>query len=133
VKGDPNRFSAHGLLATLAPPPSSCLYDGPADTTRYATVITPGNGVLDEICTTTWSTTLERAAAPLFGRRETWFLTTAVDPMVPVSVAIDGVTIPQSAQTWSFDMVQNAVRFTPSSAPLPRQQLVITTSAACLP
>lgn len=133
VKADPNRFSAHGLLATLPIAPTGCVYDGPADTTRYAAVINPGNGVLDEICTTQWNSTLEHVAAPLFGRRETWFLQTAVDPLVPLSVTIDGVTIPQGAQTWSFDMVQNAVRFTPARAPLPRQQLVITSSAACLP
>jgi len=133
VKADPNRFSAHGLLATLPTQPAGCAYDGVADTTRYATVITPGNGVLDEICTTQWNSTLEHVAAPLFGRRETWFLQTAVDPLVPVSVAVDGVTLPQGTQTWSFDTVQNAVRFTPASAPRPRQQLVITTSAACLP
>lgn len=133
VKADPNRFSAHGLLATLVAPPSSCLYDGAADTTRYGALITPGNGVLDEICTANWHATLEHVAEPLFGRRQTWFLQTAVDPQVPVSVTVDGVTIPQTAQTWSFDTVQNAVRFTTTSAPRPRQQLVITTSAACLP
>lgn len=133
VKADPNRFSAHGVLATLPVAPSGCTYDGAADPTRYAAVINSGNGVLDEICTTQWGTTLEHVGAPLFGRRETWFLQTAVDPLVPVSVSIDGVTIPQSAQTWSFDLMQNAVRFTPASAPRPRQQLVITTSAACLP
>jgi hypothetical protein len=132
LKADPNRLSVNGLLSLQTSPPPQCLNDG-VDVGRYAPLVQSTDGVVEDLCPVSWTASLERITELLFGRRQRWTLFTAVDPGMPVSVTIDGVAVPQGPTTWSWDAMANAVRFTRVRAPLPGQQVVVTSTAPCLP
>lgn len=126
-----NAFTAHGLLPIVGPTPT-CAHDGPLEVGRYTAVIQASGGRVEEICADVPGA-LQRMGPSLFGRRETWFVATPVDPSVAVTVSIDGSQVAAGPQTWSWDATAQAVRFVPPAAPRPGQRVVISSVPPCLP
>lgn len=113
----------------------SCL-GGSVDNGRYAQMVTLTGGVKEEICTPSWSTTLQSIARSAFGTRGTFFLTAVPDQTVnPITVKIDGVATPQlmgGNSVWSYDASANAVVFGLLYQPAAGANIEVTYDVECL-
>ena len=84
-------------------------------------------GVKDEICTTSWATTLENIGKNAFGFRTNFFLNGTPDLTggKTITVKIDGNVLPnvdsRGSTVWTYDSVANSVNFEPMFVPEPGQ------------
>lgn len=129
-------FNVIGPLQPSAPSP--CTYDNVApDNGRWASITSQTSGVLSEICSSNWATTLQQLGKTAFGHRTDFFMNSQPDLTggKGIEVKIDGVVIPATSGTttnWTYDSTSNSVDFDPAKAPGPGQTLSITYFVACL-
>jgi hypothetical protein len=112
--------------------PANCTYDNSPDGTTYQQMATQTNGVIAEICSTTWAANLQNLGKTAFGFRTTFYLTATPDLTggKMLTVKIDGNQI--NSPDWSYDSTANAVVFDPTKTPGPGQTLTVQYYTACL-
>jgi len=121
-----------------------CGYDSEAGNAhRTIQLVTAFHGVLAEICSPNWGTSLENIGKVAFGYRTNFYLTAEPDLSAgPVIVKIDhgdgagAVVLDQvdsrGAPVWRFDSVSNSVIFEPLFVPAPGDVMTVTYNVACL-
>ncbi|MBL8957092.1 MAG: hypothetical protein JNK82_40335, partial [Myxococcaceae bacterium] len=147
VKGAQNtnaisfNFVGPTITTTL---PAGCSYDGAGPFPgKTVDLVNAFNGLLAEICTPNWGTTLENIGKIAFGYRTSFFLTAEPDLGAgPVVVKIDhadgqGPRVldqvdERGAPVWRFDQVTNSVVFEPLFVPAPGDVMTVTYTVACL-
>mgnify|MGYP002349552423 CR=1 FL=1 len=132
-----NMFTYNVIGPFLPTSPSGCSYDGGNDDGKHAFMVQQTNGVKEEICSSNWSTALERVGKGAFGFRTNFYLTSPPDLSSPagIVVKIDNMVVGQTdgegTQVWHYDATTNSVNFQPLFVPEPGQTLTITYEAAC--
>ena len=125
---------------------STCDWDsGPTtDASKHVYLVNAFNGVKDEICTPSWSTTLENLGKTAFGFRTNFFLTAEPDltggNMIVITIdhghGAGPVTLApvdsRGAPVWSYDSVSNSVVFQPLFVAAPGDVMTVTYHVACL-
>ena len=119
-------------------PPAGCPYDTGPDDGRYAGMVASTFGFRDEICTSDWTKTVTDLGEHLFGPERRFFLGARRDPLLPVTVEIDGVTVPShgagGAAIWTLHAQLNGadvVEFAMGYAPQPGQTLKLRYATHC--
>lgn len=125
-------FTFSAIAPLQAQAPSGCTYDnaeGGVD--RYVQMATYTSGVVDEICSASWSTTLQNLGRTAFGFRTQFYLGNPPDQSggQTISVFIDGQAVPAGA--WTYDGAANSINFTEATTPGPGQTLTVTYNTAC--
>ncbi len=149
VKGAQNtNMISFNFVGPTQPPPGpsipGCAYDSEAaQAVRTIALVNAFHGVLAEICSPNWGTTLENIGKVAFGYRTNFYLTAEPDLSAgPVVVKIDhgdgaGAVIldqvdSRGAPVWRFDSVSNSVIFEPLFVPAPGDVMTVTYNVACL-
>ena len=129
-------FSAMGPTLPMAP--SGCTYDqNGANSQRYQPVIQHTEGVLEEICTTNWSSVLQQLGQTVFGVRAKYTLRNVPDvslgaPTVRVNgQAVPGCAMQAGCATWFYDVASNTVKFAAAAAPPPGASIEIQYTQGC--
>ncbi len=119
--------------------PAGCVYDDPNDGAHEFMIAQTG-GVREEICTTDWVATLGRVGQRLFTPRPEFGIASRPDLAFPISVTIDGVSIPPvdpdpnlMSPIWNYDPIANAIIFAPRSVPEPGKIVTVAYRAICVP
>ena len=141
IKGaqHPELFTFNAVAPLLSSPPSGCSYDGAGGAPRTSSAVTATGGVLEEICTPNWSSSLEKIGKKAFGYRTNFNLLSTPDLTAgkTISVKIDGVALDpvdsRGAAVWQYDSTGNSVNFEPLFVPEPGKTLTLTYFVACLP
>lgn len=121
-------FSTIGPFLAMAPP--GCSYDGGGDPLRYSAITTFTSGVQDEICSSSWATTLQNLGRTAFGYRTQFYLNNTPDLSAqPLDVRINGVTVPTTG--WTFDTASNSIVFTATTTPQAGETLTVTYATVC--
>ena len=138
-----NAFSFSAVVPTMPNDPpynpnSTCGYDSEAhDNTRYAQMAQQTNGIVQEICTDDWATSLRQLGNIAFGYKTSFPLTEQPDTGFPIQVQIDGVDYPgtsgSGAQQWHYSAGSNSIDFNPLAVPEPGSTLTITYHVLCNP
>ncbi|MGA9520260.1 MAG: choice-of-anchor D domain-containing protein, partial [Myxococcaceae bacterium] len=131
-----NMFTFNAIAGFNPFPAPTCAYDSGPDDGTLAAVVQQTHGILEEICTPDWATSLQGLGKSAFGFRTTFHLTSVPDTAQPITVTVNGVNLPQTtvgATQWSYDPVSNAIVFAPASAPGPGETTAVTYYVACLP
>jgi hypothetical protein len=135
-----SQFTFNNIGPYNAPQPpagSNCSYDADPEPApaRYRQLVTRTAGVRGEICNTNWAAILQQLGQTAFGARTEFFLNNLPDTAVmgmPVSVKINGMTVPMGPTGWTYDSAANSIKFSNASRPQPGQTLTITYPIACL-
>jgi hypothetical protein len=124
-------FTFSNIGPYLATPPTNCAYDDTSGLARYEAIVTATNGVRDEICTSSWSATLQGLGRTAFGFRTTFYLTSTPDLTNghDILVRVAGVLV--SSTLWTWDPAANAIVFQTNAAPQPGQSLDVTYTPTC--
>ena len=110
--------------------PGGSAWPGP----RYREMSRRTGGIVQSICTSDWGRALENLSTVAFGFRTEFFLT-STPVQSSIEVRLNGTILPAvSGQVlnWSYLAGQNAVGFSPFSAPEPGSVIEITYESACL-
>ncbi len=132
----PSLFS-YNQIGPFDMPVLGCAYDDFTDVSMNTYLIARLGGVREEICSPSWSITLENIGKNAFGYRTNFFLTAEPDLSMgnQIVVKIDGVTIPttsmQGGRIWTYDPVTNSVTFEPLFVPEPGKTLTIEYYVLC--
>jgi hypothetical protein len=132
-------FTFNNIGPYLASAPTGCTYDGGGDPARYGSLVTYTSGVRDEICTTSWATTLQQLGRTVFGFRTQFFLGNVPDLSggQTITITINGnpvavsPTCAGSTTPACYDSTTNSITFTPTTTPGPGQAMSVTYSVAC--
>lgn len=129
------RYHVIGPFLPMAPP--GCVYDDPNDG-AHDFMVEQTNGTKIEICSRDWQLSVETLIARSFDYRVSFELHARPDPMVPITVRIDGAAVPpvdpQLMRTiWSYDAIRNAVVFERLYVPEPGKTVTVSYRAPCLP
>ncbi|MBL8910857.1 MAG: hypothetical protein JNM17_09165 [Archangium sp.] len=135
----PSELRYHVIGPFLPMAPMGCSYGTPNDGAHDLMVELTG-GTKDEICSSAWPMNLQTVLARNAGYLRSFKLAARPDPMVPLTVSIDGVSIPpfdpnpmSMDPIWHYDPVTNEVVFEPLYAPEPGKTVTISFRAPCLP
>ena len=131
IKGPYNTsmFHWHSIVGQSSPS-TSCAEEGK----RYNETSLQTNGVMGDICDTSFSTTMNNIGKIAFGLKAQFFLTRLADP-ASVTVSVNGT---KCSGGWKYDSVSNSVIFdnkTPSdscSQPKPGQNVSVLYKTLCL-
>ncbi len=131
-----NMFTFNAIAGFNPFPVPTCAYDSGPDDGTLAAVVQQTHGILEEICTPDWASSLQGLGKTAFGFRTTFHLTSVPDTAQPITVTLNGVNLPPSAggvAQWSYDPVSNAIVFAPASAPGPGETMEVTYQVVCMP
>jgi hypothetical protein len=102
---------------------------------RYINAAEQTGGVVESICVTDWSASLQNVGQQVFGYKSRFLLTNQPVPGTIV-VTIDGVVVAATGTTgqvrWTYDSGANSVNFSPLAIPEPGSRIVITYSSSCM-
>lgn len=133
-------FTFSTIGPSLPQAPSNCTYDGSgANSSRYRPVVNFTSGVFDEICSASWSVTLQNLGRTAFGFRTQFYLQNQPDVAVGnVVVKVNGMVVNGCASesgctTWWYDAATNSIKFAMNATPQPGVPLDIEYTQNCYP
>lgn len=132
IKGfrNSNLFSASAIVI----PPEGCAGSNNIGN-RQISIANRTGGIVESICTSDWSQSLQNLGLSVFGYKSRFFLSN--QPVFgTVEVWVDGVKIDAEASSgqvrWSYEPTGNSVNFAPLAIPEPGSEIVIRYLAECL-
>ncbi len=130
----PSWRTSLSVVARFLDAPERCGEAGSLDDGRLRTLAALGGGVIEDLCTPSWSATLANVY-PTHGWRTPgpFFLEATPDTArAPLECLVDDLALPPPGPaTWSWNPVQNALVFSPVFVPMPGQVVRLRYASAC--
>ncbi|MGZ3458604.1 MAG: choice-of-anchor D domain-containing protein, partial [Archangium sp.] len=95
---------------------------------RYIQLAQDTSGVVENICTPDWATSLQRISESAFGLNRAFPLSQTPSDASHIVVKVDGVEVTSG---WTYDPATNAVVFDSNAAPAPGAGVEITYPVGC--
>jgi hypothetical protein len=119
--------------SSVVGPPSGCTVNGfrVKPCPHYWDIATQLKGVQASICASNWASTLSQLGSLTFGLKRQFFLSQPADPS-SITVKVNGKTIPQGTQGWTYDAASNSIVFASNAIPDPNAKIEVHYKARCL-